>query len=107
MYKLANGEVQSPKTHEEAPIRIVCSAMRNKDGLVVCSVRHYDSFIHQFNVKIDNLNNVREQGFVDNRFNYLTREEAWVVAFNAGQIIRRCGGDMVDGVGRLYSENLY
>jgi hypothetical protein len=47
--------------------------------------------------------NRAEQGFVDQRGEYLTREEAFEVASKAGQIIRRCGGDE----GRLFSENLY
>jgi hypothetical protein len=48
----------------------------------------------------------REQGFVDNKGNFLSRKEAFVVAKNAGQLIRRCGGDDAQG-GILYSENLY
>lgn len=44
-----------------------------------------------------------EQGFIDQRGAFLTREEAHKVATGAGQIIRRCGGDD----GRLFSENLY
>jgi hypothetical protein len=43
------------------------------------------------------------QGFIDNRGNFLTREEALVIAREAGQIRRRCGGDEH----ALYSENLY
>lgn len=46
------------------------------------------------------------QGFIDKFGKWLTREEAWVIAQAAGQIIRRVGGDDVAG-GRLYSENLY
>lgn len=46
------------------------------------------------------------QGFIDKRGKWLTREEAWVIAEAAGQIIRRVGGDEANG-GRLYSENLY
>lgn len=46
------------------------------------------------------------QGFIDKFGKWLTREEAWVIAQAAGQIIRRVGGDNVAG-GRLYSENLY
>lgn len=46
------------------------------------------------------------QGFIDKFGKFQTREEAWVIAEAAGQIIRRVGGDHVNG-GRLYSENLY
>ena len=44
-----------------------------------------------------------EQGFIDQRGEFMTREEAHKVATESGQIIRRCGGDD----GRLFSENLY
>jgi hypothetical protein len=94
--------------------RIVCAA--NKDintGNIVLGIRHYDSFqcqhmkswgLRGFSWK----SNETEQGFIDNRGQFLTREEAWLVAETAGQIIRRVGGDMSeDGVGKLFSENLY
>ena len=45
-----------------------------------------------------------EQGFIDNFGNFLTREEAWLVAKAAGQVIKVCGGN---GSGKLFSENLY
>jgi hypothetical protein len=47
-----------------------------------------------------------EQGFVDQKGNFLSRTEAWQVAQTANQIIRRVGGDTANG-GTLYSENLY
>lgn len=47
-----------------------------------------------------------EQGFIDTWGVFHTREEAWKIASHHNQIIRRCGGDTVNG-GRLYSENLY
>lgn len=47
----------------------------------------------------------QEQGFVDNKYNFLTREEAMVVARNAGQeiCIEGCGGSTEI----LYSEGLW
>ena len=47
-----------------------------------------------------------EQGFIDQRGEFLTREEAWKVAQDAEQIFQRVGGDTVNG-GHLFSENLY
>lgn len=87
---------------------IVCAAMRDrKTGNVVCSVRHWDKLTHWL---FDSPEEAREfddeQGFVDNKYHFLTRQEAWKVAEAAGQIKRRCGGDTADG-GTLYSENLY
>ncbi len=97
-------------TESERPRqRIVCAAMRcRKTGKVICSVRHWDKFCNMaFNSKEEAIFEFDdEQGFVDNRWQFLTRQEAWKVAEAAGQIIRRCGGDEAHG-GTLYSENLY
>lgn len=108
---LADDQILQPKPYAEAGHRIVCSAMRFSSGLVIPSVRHYDPLTHGLLGAL-NAHDTSEQGFVDNKFNFLTREEAWPVAVNAGQIIRRCGGDTVypelgSPYGRLYSENLY
>ena len=89
--------------------RVVCAAMRcRKTGKIVASVRHWDKICNQyFDSKEDAIFEFDdEQGFLDNRWNFLTREEAWKVAVGACQIIRRVGGDTANG-GRLYSENLY
>jgi hypothetical protein len=86
--------------------RVICAAMQNKHTRVVlCSVRHYDGIIHMAlnNYLTDHNPEDWIQGFVDNKGNFLTREEAHKVASAANQIIRRCGGDEV----RLFSENLY
>ena len=86
--------------------RVVCAAIR-LDDLIITGARHYDSIMRQ---TIDHYDMyvVRdwyesEQGFIDQFGTFLSREEAWVVAEKAGQIIRRVGGDD----GRLFSENLY
>ncbi len=98
--------------------RIVCAANRGRDGDVICGVRHFDRLmkdaIEMFVNHADDHGQTfarvywlkSEQGFVDNRGEFLTRQQAWVIAEAAGQIIRRCGGDDANG-GTLYSENLY
>ena len=87
---------------------IVCAAMRDTEtGKVICSVRHWDELSRQrFNSQEEAMDFDDEQGFVDNKYQFLNRTEAWKVAEAAGQIKRRCGGDTADG-GTLYSENLY
>ncbi len=88
------------------PRRVVCAAMRHSAGSVICSPRHWDK------VAVDRVGGQggpwkgAEQGFVDQRGVFMTREEAWKVAEAAGQIIRRVGGDTLNG-GHLFSENLY
>jgi hypothetical protein len=44
-----------------------------------------------------------EQGFIDQRCEFMTRTEAREVAVESGQIVNRFDGDKVE----LYSENLY
>ncbi len=84
---------------------VVCAAIRNRDGLVICSARHYDRTMR---IQIKNsIGDWRleyiEQGFIDQFGLFLTREEALLVANDAGQIVRRVGGDKKG----LFSENLY
>ena len=90
--------------------RIVCAAMRNSAGDIVTGARHYDGIMRQHIERLRESHghdvwskNDIAQGFIDQRGEFLTREEAHKVAAEAGQIIRRCGGDE----GKLFSENLY
>ena len=69
----------------------------------MCSPRHYDKLARAAINKITCRSDLIEQGFVDQRGMFMTREEAWAVAEAAGQIVRRCGGDGE----KLFSENLY
>ena len=88
--------------------RVVCAAIRNCKGEIICSARHYDSLMHS---QINASNSLEawkqkssvEQGFIDQWDVWMSREEALLVATAAGQIIRRCGGDKK----QLFSENLY
>ena len=83
--------------------RVVCSALRAKDGAVICGARHFDAVMVATIAASDPLDarkwKMAEQGFIDQRGEFLTREEAHKVATEAGQIIRRCGGDD----GRLFA----
>lgn len=80
--------------------RVVCAANRYGD-LIIPGVRHYDPIMHKLIPKY--CAGEFEQGFLDNKGNFLSREEAHSVAKAAGQIIRRVGGD----TNKLFSENLY
>lgn len=100
---------QKTKAAAEPPLdcrvvrRVVCAAIRNEVYDVICGPRHWDSVMRaQVSCSVGSWSRA-EQGFVDQHGDFLTREEAWVIAEAAGQIIRRCGGDGV----RLFSENLY
>jgi hypothetical protein len=90
-------------TGQRPPQRVVCAAMRNRAGKIVCGARHYDKIMHE---QIKHARDAWlgcEQGFIDQYGTFLTREEALRIAREQGQIRARCGGDEL----RLYSENLY
>lgn len=91
------------------PRRIVCAANRRRtDGHIICGARHWDKLMRAQAIQCNTSKifghsfNGWDQGFIDQFGDWLTREEAWVVAEEQGQIRRRCGGGE-----RLYSENLY
>lgn len=82
--------------------RIVCAAIRDQQGQIVCGPRHFDPTMHATIKNLMNFSTPWEQGFIDQFGTFLTREQAWIVASNEGQIIRQ-----VSSPGTLYSENLY
>ncbi len=85
---------------------IVCAANRHcETGVIVCGARHFDNIMREV-MKVSGgfphwLN--CDQGFIDQKGVFYTREEAHAVALKNGQIRYRCGGDE----GTLFSENLY
>ena len=93
--------------------RVVCAALRNPKGDLVLGARHYDGLMRktlnslpwgqQIDWKSPFDPPLIEQGFIDQRGVFMTREEALEVALAAGQRICRCGGDDNE----LFSENLY
>lgn len=98
----------------DPPERIVSAANRYGD-VVLSGVRHgsldmYSLFDHVENVCDLRLNETlsrkEEQGFITSRYRFVDRKEAWKIAVEQKQIVRRVGGDDSDG-GTLYSENLY
>ena len=84
-------------------MRVVCAAIRNDHYDIICAPRHWDCLMRAQVARSVGAWSKAEQGFVDQHGNFLTREEAWKIASEAGQIVRRVGGDE----GCLYSENLY
>lgn len=89
--------------------RVVCAAVKfqtEHGEMVIASPRHYDRTCVTMLKELRNHMAVVEvdQGFLDQFGEYMTREEAFIVASTANQIIRTCGSEHT---GRLYSENLY
>ena len=103
---LPNGSEYDP------PERIVSAANRYGD-VILLGVRHgsedmyslWDSVLEHDGAFFDNYGR-EEQGFITSKYRFVTRTEAWEIAVEQKQIVRRVGGDDSDG-GTLYSENLY
>lgn len=110
---------------EKVKNRIVCAAMRIDIGvekIIIPSPRHLDKTARELaksviphmllknsalvESELHLLLHESDQGFIDKHGEFHSRTEAWTIAFDAGQIFRRVGGDETDG-GTLYSENLY
>lgn len=90
---------------EEPLYRVVCAAVRLTNGIVIGSARHFDSVM---DVTLSFLSSVGisltgDCGFLNNKSEFMTREQAWVIAEKAGQIRKRLG--QVPGI--LQSEDLY
>lgn len=101
--------------------RIVCAAVRHPDGRIVCGPRHLDETMWRQILKVtprqweamkDECQQIGdeskdwgrgEQGFIDQRGDFLTREEAWPIADAAHQIRH----DRNWQTGCLHSEHLY
>jgi len=92
-----------------SPPRIVCAAIRNKDGeRMVVGPRHFDGTMIKALMTLPDWDTDGwkggEQGFIDQHGRFFTREQAWAIAKPLGQCIRSIG--MPDN-GVLYSEHLY
>ena len=84
--------------------RIVCAAVKTNSGVVVCGVRHYDMVMHRVlaEMKFGQANPPPEQGFIDNRGEFLNRQEALKIADAAGQILNK-----THPYDQLFSEDIY
>ena len=84
---------------------IVCAAIRNPQGHIICGPRHFDATMReQIRLIPEPLRKTfNEQGFVDQFGKFYCRYQAWKIACENSQIKQRVGGDNEC----LYSENLY
>ena len=103
------------KLVKSRPVYVVCAAIHFDDGLVyvhqpsniktgmvVCGHRHHNIFnipglVH------DNHKSKRTQGFLSSDNRFMSRTEANLVAFGAGQISE----EFYNTKSELYSEDLY
>lgn len=97
--------------------RVVCAAIRARDGEVLIGIRHYSADMRrQIDQRVDGskfMHRLDEyQGFVDQHGIFMNRAEAYQVAKAAGQPIidQACGARFDDEmrlIKFLYSEALY
>lgn len=84
--------------------RVVCAANRS-GSIILCGARHWDTVMHKQAEAMKMSRTKRsmaEQGFIDQFGVFLTREEAFILAKEKGQIK---GKPNVEGT--LFSEDLY
>lgn len=86
----------------ETHTRILCAAIA-VGGTVICGRRHFDPIMSSVIRKLypDGMPE-NDQGFIDSDGRYLSREEALIVAKEAGQLLRKTGNEY-----ELFSEDLY
>lgn len=92
---------------EKDDIFVVCAALRStiNPERIITGIRHYCPIMRQQILASEGISYWKcncDQGFMDNRYNFISREEAWILAEKQGQIRRE-----VSTPGKLYSENLY
>jgi hypothetical protein len=87
--------------------RIVSAAIRH-NGFVIPSAHHFDAYMNKLIEVLPPEFHPTcvdwQEGFVTNHGGFVTREQAWRIAFKAGQII---GVEMGYTSGILHSHNLY
>ena len=89
------------------PRVVVCAAVQNKEGKILCGARHWDSVMRGIGVVDEQMIpewRGAKQGFIDQFGVFMDRQEAYEVAYAAGQIKYGCSGSIH---GTLYSEDLY
>lgn len=90
--------------------RIVCAAVKLANGVVVCGVRHLDALMHAQIAGMDHhmaeVMHGHEQGFVDNKYDFLSRADAYKVALAAFQF-DPASPEYTGIRGSLFSEDLW
>lgn len=89
---------------------IVAAANRLSCGTLLVGARHWDILMHQQFKAMDLTKQILHseviQGFIDNKGNFHTREEAFKIAKAAGQLEGRIKTDHPNST-TLYSEDIY
>ena len=91
-------------------LKIICSAVRFKEKVWyghrhgnALDAMHSQLSYYMNRREMHEQQTDRDQGFITNEGTYVNREEAWIIALAANQIIAR----EHQNIGTLYSEDLY
>lgn len=85
--------------------RVVCAANKNKEsGRIICGARHWDAIMRSQVKDDEGFGGNWTQGFINQFGEFLTREEAYIIAKEQGQIIHPNG---THDDKTLFSECLY
>lgn len=93
---------------------IICAAIKfkilktNKE-VILCDMRHHDIFSNLYEMGLQpNEDYIEiEQGFIDHRHKFLSRQEAYIHAVECGQLSLSVRESLNTTPGTLFSEDLY
>lgn len=82
---------RKPKIAEKSEKRkIIAAAIQLQNGAIICGMTHGDAYMALKDWDVAEIEGYEiiehKTGFIDNEFNYLTREEARIIAIDANQI---------------------
>lgn len=103
--KKFNEAIRQKPLELEVRVKIVSSAIKFADGTIIVGKRHGDCFKrwYELNEGKKHYEQGREiQGFITDRLEFKTREEALEICKKNGQPMREFSNDKI-----LYSEDLY
>ena len=84
---------------------VVCAAIRSSEGYIICGVRHYDYLMRdQLANSLQDWKGPIEQGFVDQRGNFLTREEASSLLRAEGRLSSVAAGVKANYLVKIYTD---
>jgi len=102
------------KENMSSPVIVAAACRNNVDGVIFVGARHFDMVMHQQIDAIYDLDKPEQkrgvsradQGFIDQFGRFWSREDAFNIAKEAGQLEGREKTDY-EGSTTLYSEDLY
>ena len=98
-------QAEKEKSGVAPPDRLVAAANKLKNGLIVVGVRHHDPIMNEQIRASGETQVYSEQGFIDNRGNFLTRRQAMPLYEEGRQ--KGWYKKKTAPINELFSEDLY